>query len=472
MFPKDFLWGGAVAAHQLEGAWNKAGKGASIADVMTAGAHGVPRKITDGVIEGEYYPNHTGIDFYGKYKEDVKLFAEMGFKCFRTSIAWSRIFPKGDEVTPNESGLQFYDDLFDELHKYGIEPIITLSHFEMPYHLVKEYGGFRNRKCVDFFVTYAKVVMERYKDKVTYWMTFNEINNQADFEEDLFPFCNSGIVFDEGDNREEVVYQAVHHELVASAKVVVLGRKINPNFQFGCMMAMVPIYPYSCNPNDVMLCEEEMRKRWYYSDVHVRGAYGTYAKKYWERQGLNIHMEPGDEEILKAGTVDYIGLSYYMSAAVKSDKKVVGNVAFRHFERNPYIEASEWGWQIDPVGFRYTLNILYDRYQKPLFVVENGFGAIDELTSTGEVHDDYRIAYLRNHITEMEKAIDYDGVEVIGYTVWGCIDVISFGTGEMKKRYGFIYVDRDNNGNGTLARSKKQSFNWYKQLIATNGLEL
>lgn len=472
MLPKDFLWGGAVAAHQLEGAWTAGGKGVSLADVMTAGAHGVPRKITDGVIEGEYYPNHTGIDFYGNYREDIRLFAEMGFKCFRTSIAWTRIFPNGDEQSPNEAGLQFYDDLFDELLKYGIEPVITLTHFEMPYHLVKTYGGFRNRKCIDFFVTYAQAVMERYKDKVKYWMTFNEINNQADFEEDLFSFCNSGIIFQPGENREEVIYQAVHHELVASAKVVALGKKINPNFQIGCMMAMVPIYPYSCHPDDVMLCEEEMRKRWHYADVHARGAYGNYTKKYWERKGLNIVMEPEDEAILKAGTVDYIGLSYYMSAAVKANKVTNAAEAFKHFERNPHIEASDWGWQIDPVGLRYTLNILFDRYQLPLFIVENGFGAIDERTATGEVHDEYRVAYLRNHILEMKKAIELDGVEVMGYTVWGCIDVISFGTGEMKKRYGFIYVDRDNQGNGTLARSKKDSFAWYQNVISTNGEEI
>ncbi|MGL4624229.1 MAG: 6-phospho-beta-glucosidase [Culicoidibacterales bacterium] len=472
MFSEKFLWGGAVAAHQLEGAWNLGGKGVSLADVMTAGAHGVPRKITDGVVAGEYYPNHTGIDFYHHYQGDIALFAEMGFKAFRTSIAWTRIFPNGDELEPNEAGLQFYDDLFDELRKYNIEPVVTLSHFEMPYHLVKVYGGFRNRKCIDFFVRYAEVVMERYKDKVKYWMTFNEINNQADFEEDIFPFCNSGIIFAEGEDREAITYQAVHHELVASAKVVIAGKKINPNFQIGCMMAMVPVYPQTCNPKDMMMCEEIMRKRWHYADVHVRGAYGNYTKKYWERQNINISMEADDEAILRAGTVDYIGLSYYMSATIKANDSADGMKPYQKFERNPYIEISEWGWQIDPVGLRYTLNILHDRYQLPLFVVENGFGAVDEVTATGEIHDQYRIDYLRNHIQEMEKAIRIDGVDVIGYTAWGCIDVISFGTGEMKKRYGFIYVDRDNQGNGTLIRSKKDSFSWYQKVIRSNGQEL
>lgn len=471
-FPKDFLWGGAVAAHQLEGAWDQDGKGISIADVMTAGAHGIRRQITDGVLEGNYYPNHTGIDFYSRYKEDIALFAQMGFKCFRTSIAWSRIFPNGDELEPNEAGLQFYDDLFDELLKYQIEPVITLSHFEIPYHLVKEYGGFRNRKCIDFFVRYAETVMRRYKNKVKYWMTFNEINNQADFEEDLFPFCNSGILFNADDNREEVVYQAVHHELVASAKVVKLGHEINPDFKIGCMMAMVPIYPYSCHPDDVMLCEEEMRKRWYYVDVHCRGAYGNYAKKWWKHRGLNIVMESEDDQILKEGTVDFIGFSYYMSAATKAHLADEENKAFKNFVKNPYIQESDWGWQIDPVGLRYTLNLLYDRYQLPLFIVENGFGAVDQVSEGGEIKDDYRIDYLRSHIKELEKAIDLDGVNVMGYTPWGCIDLISFGTGEMKKRYGFIYVDCDNEGNGTLARYKKLSFDWYKKVIESNGEQL
>ena len=342
----------------------------------------------------------------------------------------------------------------------------------MPYYLVKEYGGFRNRKCIDFFVRYAETVMRRYKDKVKYWMTFNEINNQANFEEDIFPFCNSGILFHEGDNREEVVYQAVHHELVASARVVKIGHQINPNFKIGCMMAMVPLYPYSCNPDDVMLCEEEMRKRWYYADVHCRGAYGNYAKKWWKRKGLNIVMEPGDEQILKEGTVDFIGLSYYMSGAIKAHLENKGDVAFKNFIKNPYIQESDWGWQIDPVGLRYTLNLLYDRYQLPLFIVENGFGAVDQQLESGEIRDDYRIEYLKTHIRELQKAIELDGVDVIGYTPWGCIDLISFGTVEMKKRYGFIYVDRDNEGNGTLARYKKLSFNWYQQVIKSNGTVL
>ena len=461
--PVDFLWGGAVAAHQLEGGWNQGGKGISSADVMTVGSNGVPRKITDGIKSKYYYPNHEGIDFYSKYKEDIKLFAKMGFKAFRTSIAWSRVFPKGDELIPNEEGLRFYDSLFDELLKYNIEPVVTLSHFEMPYHLIKEYGGFRNRKLIEFFVRFCETVMERYKNKVKYWMTFNEINNQMDFEEDLYPYCNSGLIFKEGDHREEIVYQAIHHELVASAKVVKLGHKINPDFKIGCMMAIVPLYPASPNPEDVMLNDKLMRKRWYCSDVHVRGFYGNYVKNMWQERGITIEMEEEDIRILKEGTVDYIALSYYMSgiASTEADGEVRGN--------NPYIKASDWGWNIDPIGFRYALNAFYDRYQLPLFIAENGFGAIDEINEDGIVEDDYRIEYLEAHIKEMKKAILLDGVDVFGYTAWGCIDVVSFSTGEMKKRYGFIYVDRDNEGNGTLKRSKKKSFDWYKSVITTNG---
>lgn len=470
-FSKNFLWGGAVAAHQIEGGWNHGGKGVSTADVMTAGAHGVPRQITDGVIEGLNYPNHEAIDFYHRYKEDIKLFAEMGFKCFRTSIAWSRIFPNGDELEPNEEGLKFYDDMFDEMLKYGIEPVITLSHFEIPYGIVKNYGGWRSRKVIEFFVRYATTVMERYKDKVKYWMTFNEINNQTETAIDLLVFTCSGIVFKEGENRAEVTYQAIHYELVASALVVKKGHEINPNFKIGCMLAYVPAYPYSCNPDDIMLSVESMQDRYLFGDVHSRGYYPSYALKNWERRGYNIKMEAGDAEILREGCVDYIGFSYYMSVAVKAgneEAKDDGSV-YSKAVKNPYVKESDWGWQIDPVGLRYTLNSLYERYQKPLFIVENGFGAIDVKEEDGSCNDDYRIDYLTQHIKEMKKAVEIDGVDLMGYTPWGCIDLVSFGTGEMKKRYGFIYVDKDNEGNGTLERSKKKSFDWYKKVIETNG---
>lgn len=468
---KNFLWGGAVAAHQIEGGWNEGGKGVSTADVMTAGAHGVPRQITDGVVEGLNYPNHEAIDFYHRYKGDIKLFAEMGFKCFRTSIAWSRIFPNGDELEPNEEGLKFYDDLFEEMLKYGIEPVITLSHFEIPYGIVKNYGGWRSRKVIDFFVRFATTVMERYKNKVKYWMTFNEINNQTETANDLFAFTCSGIIFNEGENREEVTYQAVHHEFVASALVVKKGHEINPDFKIGCMLAYVPAYPYSCDPDDIMLSVKAMQDRYFFGDVQCRGYYPSYAIKAFERKGYNIKIEEADAEILREGCVDYIGFSYYMSVAVKDrgeNSEDISSVYSKAVE-NPYVKASEWGWQVDPVGLRYALNSLYERYQKPLFIVENGFGAIDVKEEDDSCNDDYRMDYLTKHILEMKKAVEIDGVDLMGYTPWGCIDLVSFGTGEMKKRYGFIYVDKDNDGNGTLERSKKKSFYWYKKVIESNG---
>lgn len=472
MLSNNFLWGGAVAAHQLEGAWQEGGRGPSVSDVLTAGANGIPRRITDGVIEGERYPNHEGIDFYHTYKEDIKLFAELGFKCFRTSISWSRIFPKGDEATPNEAGLLFYDHLFDELLRYGIQPIVTLSHFEMPYHLAKEYGGWTNRKLIDFFVRYAVTVMTRYKDKVNYWMTFNEINNQTNTSADIYGWTNSGIRFSQMDNPKKALYQAVHHELVASAIVVEKGHAINPEFKIGCMCAFVPFYPYSCNPDDIMMALESMHERFYFTDVHCRGHYSAYAKKLWEREGNAPVMEPGDEDILARGTVDYLGFSYYMSNAVKADihnAETTGDGGNEHSIRNPYVQASEWGWQIDPVGLRYSLAVLYERYELPLFIVENGFGAFDVLEADHTCDDSYRIDYLRAHISEMKKAVDLYGVDLIGYTPWGCIDVVSFNTGELRKRYGFIYVDKNDDGSGSQKRYKKKSFAWYQQVIASNG---
>lgn len=429
-FPEGFLWGGAVAAHQLEGGWDKGGKKPSVIDVMTAGAHDIPRKISDKVIDGEYYPNHQAIDFYSRYKEDIKLFAEMGFKCFRTSIAWTRIFPMGDEDQPNEEGLAFYDDLFDELLSHGIEPVITLSHFEMPLHLATEYGGWMNRKVIDFFVKFARVCFERYKDKVKYWMTFNETNNQMNYKNDTFAWNNSGVIFNDFENPEEVMYQAAHHELVASAMAVKIGHDIEPSLKIGCMIAMIPIYPYSCRPDDVMLSLREMHMRYFFADVHCRGHYPSYAKKMFEKKRFNVKMEEDDIKILKEGTVDYIGLSYYMSNTVSSqsikDVSDQVNASSAHTVKNPFIEESDWGWGIDPVGLRYSLNLLYERYEKPLFIVENGFGAIDVREKYGTCRDDTRIEYLKSHIDEIGKAISEDWVDIIGYTPWGCIDLVSF----------------------------------------------
>lgn len=474
--PNNFLWGGAVAAHQIEGAWNVDGKGISIADVMTGGSRDKMRKITDGIVEGEYYPNHEATDFYHHYKEDVALLAEMGFKCFRTSIAWTRIFPNGDEETPNEAGLKFYDDLFDELLKYGIEPVITLSHFEMPYHLAESYGGWINRKVINYFVKYAVTVMEHYKNKVKYWITFNEINNQSNTSSDIFGWTNSGVKFSDYQNPREAMFQAAHHEFVASALVVKKGHEINPEFKIGGMCGWVPIYPYSCNPEDVITAVEEMHERYYFMDVLVRGHYPAYAKSMWKKQGVTLQIEEGDAEILAEGKIDYVGISYYMSSAVKADAEndisSSSDGSTLKTVKNPYVKASEWGWQIDPVGLRYSLATLYERYELPIFIIENGFGAIDILDEDKNCDDTYRIEYLKAHIQEMIKAMEFDGVEVMGYTPWGCIDVVSFTTGELKKRYGFIYVDKNDDGTGTGKRYKKKSFEWYKNVIRSNGEEL
>lgn len=469
MLRSDFLWGGAVAANQCEGAYNIDGKGISTSDCMSAGSHTVPRQYTDGVVEGVYYPSHDAIDFYHHYKEDIKLFAEMGFKCFRTSINWTRIFPHGDEEEANEAGLKFYDDLFDECHKYGIEPVVTISHYETPYYLVKEYGSWTNRKLVDFYVNYCRVIFNRYKDKVKYWMTFNEINCIS-----LFPAIPAGLrITRDNPDFYNVVLNAAHNEFVASAKAVKIGHEINPDFKIGMMMLYPLEYPMTCNPDDSVKCMQDMDMHYYFSDVQVRGYYSNKARKFWGKNNVNIQIEEGDEEVLKEGTVDYIGFSYYMTNVASTDEsleKTGGNML--EGIRNPYLKSTDWGWQIDPVGLRLSLNNLYDRYQIPLFIVENGMGAADKVEEDGSIHDNYRIDYLRKHIEQLKLAVNEDGVDLMGYTPWGCIDLVSAGTGEMKKRYGFIYVDRDDKGNGTLNRSKKDSFDWYKKVIASNGEEL
>lgn len=473
-FPENFLWGGAVAANQLEGGYNADGKGFSIQDVTPKGGIGVGGHDTDPLITQEPTDDNMkliGIDFYNRYKEDVKLFAEMGFKVFRTSIAWSRIFPKGDEAEPNEAGLQFYDDLFDECRKYGIEPLVTISHYETPLHLSREYDGWVNRKMVDFYVNYATTVFKRYKDKVKYWLTFNEINSILEA-----PFMSGGISTPKKQLSKQDLYQAIHHELVASAKTVKIGHEINPDFQIGCMVLSMPIYPLTPNPDDVIQAMESDHKNMAFADIHVRGTYPGYMKRYLRENNITIKFEDGDEEALKH-TVDFVSFSYYMSICETADpeQKKRGEGNLLGGVPNPHLQASEWGWQIDPKGLRYVLNYFWDRYQKPLFIVENGLGAVDELITNdkGEktVEDDYRINYLNDHLVQVGEAIE-DGVDVMGYTTWGCIDLVSASTAQLKKRYGFIYVDRHDDGSGTLERYKKKSFNWYKEVIATNGKSL
>lgn len=466
MFPENFLWGGAVAANQCEGAYNEDGKGLSIQDVMPRGIKG-PRTA----MPTEDNMKLVGIDFYHRYKEDVKLFAEMGFKVFRTSIAWSRIFPKGDESVPNEKGLQFYDDLFDECHKYGIEPLVTLSHYETPLYLSEHYDGWVNPKMKGFYEKYVTTVFKRYKDKVKYWLTFNEINSILNS-----PFMSGGINTPKEELTESQFYQAIHHEMVASALAVKIAHEINPEYQVGCMILSMPVYPLSPDPADVIAAMEESHQHDMFTEIHVRGEYPGYMKRYMREHNIEVKFAPGDEEILK-NTVDFISFSYYVSVCATADKtkNIRGEGNLLGGVRNPTLKASEWGWQIDPKGLRYMLNQFWDKYRKPLFIVENGLGAKDELIDDGNgsktVNDDYRIDYMRDHLAQVGEAIE-DGVKVIGYTCWGCIDLVSASTAELAKRYGMIYVDRNDDGGGTLNRYKKKSFYWYKEVIESNGENL
>lgn len=465
-FPENFLWGGAVAANQCEGAYLEDGKGLSIQDVMPQGVVG---PVTDGPTKDNL--KQTGTDFYHQYESDIRLLAGMGFKVFRTSIAWSRIFPGGDETEPNEAGLAFYDRVFDTCRSFGIEPLVTLSHYETPLHLARTYGGWKDRRLVDFYLRYCETVFRRYKNKVKYWITFNEINSVWHF-----PFMSAAVPAAAKDLSEQEKYQIAHHEFVVSAKATELLHSIIPDGKMGCMVLGTPNYPMTPNPDDIIAMMEKDRECLFFADVHARGAYPAYAKKKWERENIQIQMEPGDEEILK-NTVDFISFSYYMSKCVAAEpsKYQTGEGNLITGIKNPYLNQSEWGWQIDPQGLRYILNVLYDRYQKPLFVAENGLGATDELVPDGEggytVEDDYRINYLNDHLVQIRKAIE-DGVEVLGYTAWGCIDLISASRGQMRKRYGFVYVDRNDDGTGTLARYKKKSYDWYREVIATNGASL
>lgn len=466
--PENFLWGGATAANQYEGGWDEDGRGASIADILTGGSVDKERRLTvPEPIETEFYPNHEATDFYHHYKEDIALFAEMGFKVYRFSVSWSRIFPKGDEETPNEKGLEFYDKVIDELNKYGIEPLITISHYENPLHLSLAYGGWKNRKLIDFYLKFARVLFERYKGKVKYWLTFNEINMLTE------PF---GAVFcagmlDEADNTEETRFQAMHHQLVASALAVKMAHEIDKNNQLGCMLAYHNGYPYTCHPKDVFYAQQYCQiHNSIAGDVHVRGKYPGFAWRYFDENKINVVMHEEDETILKEGTVDFVSISYYSSNCVslttEHAEKTQGNGEVNI--KNPYLKASDWGWQIDALGLRYVLNQIYDRYQIPIMIVENGLGAVDQITEDGKIHDDYRIDYMRQHIEQMKEAI-YDGVDLIGYTCWGCTDLVSASTGEVKKRYGLIFVDKYDDGTGDMSRKKKDSFYWYQKVIESNG---
>ncbi|PAW09004.1 6-phospho-beta-glucosidase [Vibrio sp. V1B] len=458
-FPEHFLWGGAIAANQVEGSYNLGGKGLSTSDMLPNGIlspHQTREERTPGIKD-------VAIDFYNRYPEDIALFKEMGFNCLRLSLAWSRIFPNGDELEPNEEGLAFYDKIFDELAEHNIQPFVTLSHYEMPYALVENYGGWGDRRVIEFFERYARTVLERYKDKVKLWLTFNEINMSLHA-----PFTGVGL---QEDASEQEIYQAIHHQLVANAKAVKLCQQIVPNGKIGNMLLGAINYPYTCNPDDVLAAMHENNKWLFFGDVQTRGQYPGYMKRYFRENGIEIQMEAGDLEEIASASVDFISFSYYASGCASADpkQKEVGNIV--DSVPNPYLEKSQWGWLIDPKGLRVLLNFLHDRYQKPLFVVENGLGARDELDENGEIQDDYRIAYLNDHLVQAHEAI-LDGVELMGFTSWGPIDLVANSTAEMSKRYGFIYVDRHNDGQGTLERKRKKSFFWYQDVIRTGGASL
>lgn len=469
-FPNNFLWGGAISANQTEG--KKDLKGLSNANYIPAGTSRFTIASGFGNLERKkdlYYPADTGIDFVSHYKNDIKLFAEMGFKVFRFSITWSRIFPNGEEKEPDQTGLDFYDHIVNECLKYKIQPLITISHFDVPIALVNKYNGWASRKLIKLYFRLCNVLFTHFKGRVHYWITFNEINMIQ-----YMPFMSSGIVLRNKSNPEQIKLNALHHEFIASAIAVNLAHRIDKSNKVGCMIAAGDLYPSTCSPQDVLATEQSNQKNWFFTDVQIRGYYPSFAIKYFERKQLRIPYGIGDREILKSGTADFLAISYYnsgtMSAKSEDRQKLKGNV-FPSL-KNPYLKTSEWGWQIDPIGLRITLNTLYNRYQKSIFVVENGLGAKDDFKHQRMIQDDYRIDYLKQHILAINDAINIDGVKVIGYTPWGCIDLISASTGEMAKRYGFIYVEEDNFGQGSLKRFKKKSFYWYKNVIASNGKEL
>lgn len=468
MKQKKFLWGGAIAANQCEGAYLADGKGESVIDVLPAGKErfGAMADLKKALeTDYGYYPSHEGIDFYHHYKEDIALFAEMGFRALRISISWPRIFPTGEDEKPNEKGLEFYDSLFAELKKHDIEPIVTINHFDTPLALVKKYGGWRDRAVIDAYLRYCRVIFDRYKDNVTYWITINEINMVLHI-----PAMGAGLLLEKGENEEQVKYQAAHYQLLASAGAVKIGKEINPEFQFGCMLAAGQVYPNTCDPLDVLESQKKNREHYFFIDVQARGAYPSYSKRLFQENGISLDITEEDKKLLAENTVDYISFSYYSSRLTSADqelmKRATAGNAFATL-KNPYLKESEWGWTIDPVGLRITMNELYDRYQKPLFIVENGLGAFDRLEKDGQIEDGYRIDYLQQHIDQMKEAVE-DGVELFGYLAWGCIDLVSASTGEMSKRYGFIYVDKTDDGSGSLRRYKKKSFHWYKKTIKQN----
>ena len=471
--PKNFLWGGAIAANQVEGSYNEDGRGLANMDVVPSGKNRFQYMFGNvkdlSFKEDEKYPVLNGIDFYHRYKEDIALFAEMGFKVLRLSISWSRIFPRGDEERPNEKGLQFYDDVFKELKKYHIEPLVTLSHYDFPLYLVKEYGGFKNRKMIDFYKKYVTVLFKRYKGVVHYWLTFNEINCTL-----VLPYLSAGVIIDQNESREQQLYNATHHLLVASAWAVKIGHEIDPTNKIGNMFAGGTWYPYTCHPQDIFAAITKNRDAFFFCDVQARGYYPSYKLRELERKGITIPFEDDDKEILKNNTVDFLSFSYYATHVVSGDERINEEIKNNPLAtlKNPYLGEILYKRQDDPIGLRNTLNMYYDRYQKPLFIVENGTGTNEVYVKGKEINDERHIEYYREHIKALKDAVIIDGVELMGYTTWGCIDLLSASSCRMSKRYGFIYVDLDDKGHGTMNRYRKKSFYWYKKVIETNGENL
>lgn len=475
-FTKEFLWGGATAANQCEGAYLDDGKGLSVADIVTVGSHKEPRIISPSMDEKYYYPSHKAIDFYHHYKEDIELLSEMGLKAFRFSVSWARIYPNGDDDKPNEDGLKFYDCVFEELKKYNITPVVTMSHHDIPLAIGTKYGGWDNKRVGELFTSYTKTIMERYSKYVKYWIPFNEINDMflplSSIGQGAFMPDSECLWTNQEDNPSRR-FEALNNMFLASAKTVIEGRKINPDFHFGTMICHITRYPRTCHPNDVLLTwEDDAFYNCSCADVMMKGEYSYFTLKRYKEYGYEPHLTEEEKQILKEGVCDYYTFSYYQSISESTldfSEQTSGNIMGGI--KNPYLKETAWDWPIDPVGLRYTLNKVYDRYNCPIMITENGIGCVDELTSDFKVHDDYRIDYLRDHVAEMSKAID-DGVNLIGYMMWGCIDLVSVSTGEMKKRYGFIYVDVDDKGCGTFNRYRKDSFYWYKKVIESNGENL
>lgn len=482
-FPDNFLFGGAIAASQAEGAWNEGGKGLDTQDLRYFDAdwsheermnrrnkrmnHETFEKALTAT-DTEHYPFRHGIDFYHTYHEDLALMQEMGMRIFRTSVSWARIYPNGDDEQPSEEGIRYYHDLFSECHRRGMKVFCTMLHYAIPANLVVKYGGWKSRKTIDFYVRYAKTLYERLGDVVDYWLPFNEFNAGR-----FNPYNGVCLVEDEEEDFDNAIFQCLHHEFIANALAVKAAHEMLPGSKVGGMIARFTTYPATCRPDDVLqMIQDDQYSNWFYTDVMARGSYPEYMERYFDKAGIHIHKEPGDEKILRENTVDFLAFSYYMSLVSTTDQgweKTAGNLVLGN--KNPYLETSEWGWQIDPMGLRITLNQMYDRYHLPLFVAENGLGANDTVTEDGKVHDPYRISYLARHIASLRDAVE-DGVDVFGYTIWGIIDVVSCGTMEMSKRYGTIYVDLDDRGHGSGTRLRKDSFYWYQKCIRSNGADL